>query len=117
MVKNATQPKIGELLDQAIEAFKHEYSGQLKDVVPKIYTSINLDALDHAYLIDLFSKIEFADDHKRKDIFGRIYEYFLGKFAVAEGEREVSSHTQISNKVDDRDPRREIGKDFRPGLR
>jgi type I restriction enzyme M protein len=96
LVKNATQPKIGELLDQAVESLEKEYPKQLKDVVPKIYTSINLDAFDYAYLIDQFSKIEFGDDHKGKDIFGRVYEYFLGKFAEAEGKKGGEFYTPRS---------------------
>ena len=87
IVKNATQPNIGEILDKAVEILEEEYPRQLKDVIPKIYTSINLDALDLAYLIDIFSSIDFGEDHKGKDIFGRIYEYFLGKFTEAEGKK------------------------------
>jgi type I restriction enzyme M protein len=91
LARNASQPQIGELLDQAVEALEREYPRQLKDVVPKIYTTINLDSFDYAYLIDVFSKIEFGEDHKDKDIFGRVYEYFLGKFAEAEGKKGASS--------------------------
>ena len=96
LVKNATQPNIGEILDRAVEVLEGEYPRQLKDVIPKIYTSINLDALDLAYLIDIFSSIEFGDDHKGRDIFGRIYEYFLGKFAEAEGKKGGEFYTPRS---------------------
>jgi len=96
LVKNAAQPNIGELLDQAVELLEEEYPKQLKDVIPKIYTSINLDALDLAYLVNTFSSIEFGDDHKGKDIFGRIYEYFLGKFAEAEGKKGGEFYTPRS---------------------
>ena len=84
LVKNATQPKIGEIIDNAIEILENEYPSQLKDVIPKNFAGINLDALDLAYLINLFTAIQFelADG---ADVFGRIYEYFLGKFAEAEG--------------------------------
>lgn len=43
LVRNASQPNIGELLDQAVEVLEEQYPRQLKDVIPKIYTSINLD--------------------------------------------------------------------------
>ena len=33
LVKNATQPKIGEIIDKAVETLEDEYPGQLKDVV------------------------------------------------------------------------------------
>jgi len=96
LIKNATQPNIGEILDRTVEILEEKYPKQLKDVIPKIYTSINLDSLDLAYLINIFSSIEFGDDHKGKDIFGRIYEYFLGKFAEAEGKKGGEFYTPRS---------------------
>lgn len=93
LVKNATQPNIGEILDEAVEILEEEYPRPLKDVVPKIFTSINLDALDLAYLINLFSSIQFGLEHKSKDIFGRIYEYFLGKFTEREGKKGGEFYT------------------------
>ena len=96
LVKNSTQSNIGETIDKAVEILEEEYPKQLKDVIPKIYTSINLDALDLAYLINIFNSIEFGDDHKGKDIFGRIYEYFLGKFAEAEGKKGGEFYTPRS---------------------
>ncbi|MCM8768886.1 MAG: type I restriction-modification system subunit M, partial [Candidatus Omnitrophica bacterium] len=96
IVKNANQPNIGEILDKAIEEIEEEYPRQLKDVIPKIYTSINLDSFDLAYLINNFTKIDFGYEHKGKDIFGRIYEYFLGKFAEAEGKKGGEFYTPRS---------------------
>lgn len=96
ILKNATQPNIGEILDKAIELLEEAYPKQLKDVIPKIYTSINLDAFDLAYLINIFSSIDFGYEHKKKDIFGRIYEYFLGKFAEAEGKKGGEFYTPRS---------------------
>jgi len=96
LVKNATQPNIGEILDRAVEVLEEEYPRQLKDAIPKIYTSINLDALDLAYLINLFSSIQIPLEHKAKDTFGRIYEYFLGKFAEAEGKKGGEFYTPRS---------------------
>jgi len=91
--KNANQPNIGEILDKAIEILEKEYPKQLKDVIPKIYTKINLDHYDLAYLINLFSSIQFGSEHRGKDIFGRIYEYFLGKFTEAEGKKGGEFYT------------------------
>lgn len=96
IVKNASKKSIGEILDKAIELLEENYPRQLKDVIPKIYTKVNLDHLDFAYLINLFSSIDFGDDHKGKDIFGRIYEYFLGKFAEAEGKKGGQFYTPRS---------------------
>jgi len=91
--KNANQQNIGEILDRAIEVLENEYPKQLKDVIPKIYTKINLDHYDLAYLINLFSSIQFGLEHRGKDIFGRIYEYFLGKFTEAEGKKGGEFYT------------------------
>lgn len=94
--KNANQPNIGEILDDAIEVLEKEYPKQLKDVIPKIYTKINLSPDDFAYLINAFSTIDFGGGHKGKDIFGRIYEYFLGKFTEAEGKKGGEFYTPRS---------------------
>ncbi|MDL1969738.1 MAG: type I restriction-modification system subunit M [Candidatus Desulfofervidaceae bacterium] len=94
--KNANQPNIGEILDNAIEILEKEYPKRLKDVIPKIYTKINLSPDDLAYLINVFSTIDFGDGHKVKDIFGRIYEYFLGKFTEAEGKKGGEFYTPRS---------------------
>jgi type I restriction enzyme M protein len=95
LVKNASQPNIGEILDKAVETLEETYPKQLKDVIPKIYTNINLDPLDHAHLINLFSTIQF-EVNNGKDVFGRIYEYFLGKFAEAEGKKGGEFYTPRS---------------------
>ncbi|MCM8765953.1 MAG: type I restriction-modification system subunit M N-terminal domain-containing protein, partial [Candidatus Omnitrophica bacterium] len=71
LLKHANQPNIGEILDKAIEILEEEYPKHLKDVIPKIYTRINLDSFDLAYLINTFTSIDFGYEHKRKDIFGR----------------------------------------------
>jgi type I restriction enzyme M protein len=94
--KNANQPNIGEILDNTIEILEKEYPKQLKDVLPKIYTKINLTPDDLAYLINVFSSIDFGDGHKGKDIFGRIYEYFLGKFTENEGKKGGEFYTPRS---------------------
>jgi type I restriction enzyme M protein len=96
LVRNAGQPNIGEILDRAVEVLEEEYPRQLKDAVPKIYTSINLDALDLAYLVNLFSSLQIPLEHRARDVFGRVYEYFLGKFAEAEGKKGGEFYTPRS---------------------
>jgi len=94
--KNANQPNIGEIIDKAIETLENEYSKQLKDVIPKIFSKVNLDYHDLAYLINLFSEIKFDCEDLDKDIFGRIYEYFLGKFTEVEGKKGGEFYTPRS---------------------
>ncbi|MEO2091716.1 MAG: SAM-dependent methyltransferase, partial [Gemmataceae bacterium] len=58
----------------------------LKGVLPKDYARPTLDKTKLGELIDLVSTIGLGDaDSRGKDILGRVYEYFLGKFANAEG--------------------------------
>jgi len=94
--QNANQPNIGEIIDKAIEALEDQYPKKLKDVIPKIYSKINLNYYELGYLINLFSEIEFDKDHLGKDIFGRVYEYFLGKFTEAEGSKGGEFYTPRS---------------------
>jgi len=96
LVKNANQPNIAEIIENAIETLEERYPKQLRDVIPKVYTSSNLDHYDLSYLINLFSKINFGYDHKAIDVFGRIYEYFLGKFTEIEGKRGGKFYTPRS---------------------
>lgn len=86
--KQAMKPDIGKYIDEALEAIENENPKQLKGVLPKIYSRVNLEPHNLGALINLFSKIQF--DYlktKEKDIFGRVYEYFIGNFADAEGKR------------------------------
>jgi len=87
-MQNANQQNIGEILDKNIVALENEHPNQLKDVILKIYTKINLDHYDLAYLNNLFSSIRFGLEHRGKDIFGRIYGYAFGKFTEAEGKKQ-----------------------------
>jgi type I restriction enzyme M protein len=82
---NAKQPTIGKLIDDAMMAIEKE-NPKLKSVLPKDYSRPSLDKYRLGELIDIISKIGFGDDESRsKDILGRVYEYFLGRFAAAEG--------------------------------
>jgi len=91
--KNARQPTIGELVDRAMEAVERE-NPSLKVVLPKDYARPALDKTRLGQLIDLISNITLggADNHAR-DILGRVYEYFLGQFASAEGKKGGEFYT------------------------
>ena len=82
---SAKQPTIGKLVDDAMVAIEKE-NPKLKGVLPKDYARPSLDKHRLGELIDIISKIGLGDDESRaKDILGRVYEYFLGHFAAAEG--------------------------------
>lgn len=60
----------------------------LKGVLPKDYARPALNKVMLGELIDLISGIALNDKGgKPKDVLGRVYEYFLGQFAGAEGKR------------------------------
>jgi type I restriction enzyme M protein len=81
----AKQPTIGKLVDDAMVAIEKE-NASLKGVLPKDYARPTLDKTRLGELIDLVSTIGLGDEESRgKDVLGRVYEYFLGKFANAEG--------------------------------
>jgi len=55
-------------------------------VLPKDYARPALDKARLGEIIDLIATIGLGDKHAReRDVLGRVYEYFLGKFAAAEG--------------------------------
>lgn len=86
-------PKIGQLVDAAMTAIERE-NPTLKGVLPKDYGRQALDKTRLGELIDLIGTIGLGDkESRRKDILGRVYEYFLGKFASAEGKNGGQFYT------------------------
>ena len=82
---NAKQPTIGKLIDDAMDAIERENPG-LRGVLPKRYAREDLDKRRLGELIDLIGTIAMGDaESQSKDVLGRVYEYFLGRFASAEG--------------------------------
>jgi hypothetical protein len=111
---SAKQPEIGKIVDDAMVAIERD-NPRLKGVLPKEYARPALDKHRLGELIDLIGTISFtvgagvspadadetaADDSRRynksKDILGRVYEYFLGMFASAEGKKGGQFYTPQS---------------------
>ena len=93
---NAKQPTIGKLIDNAMLSLEKD-NPSLKGVLPKEYAHPALSKTMLGELIDLFGKIDVGgDEAKAKDIFGRVYEYFLSEFAGAEGKRGGEFYTPRS---------------------
>jgi len=66
----------------------------LKGVLPKDYARLVLDKPRLGQLIDLVTNIRVGDaDARAKDVLGRVYEYFLGQFARAEGKKGGEFYT------------------------
>ncbi|MDP2683747.1 MAG: N-6 DNA methylase [bacterium] len=93
----AMQSDIGKKIDEAMELIERENPKQLKGVLPKIFTRTPLESQVLGELVNIFSKIKFDHDFdKEKDTLGRVYEYFLGQFASAEGKRGGEFYTPRS---------------------
>lgn len=89
-------PSIGKDIDDAMEAIEKE-NLTLKGILPKVYARPNLDKAALGGLIDLIGNIALGDEAaKSKDLLGRVYEYFLGEFANAEGKKGGQFYTPKS---------------------
>lgn len=80
---NARSLNIGKIIDDAMGSIEKENTS-LKGVLPKDYSRGALDMQRLGDLVDLISTISM-NAQGQKDILGRIYEYFLSRFASAEG--------------------------------
>ena len=80
---------IGKAINEAMKAIE-EQNEDLKDVLPKTYNNLEKSLL--VSLLKNFSAIPITEG----DAFGKIYEYFLGKFAMAEGQKGGEFFTPIS---------------------
>ena len=72
---------IGQAINDAMRAVEAQ-NPDLKDVLPKTY-----NRLDNAILVELLKIMASIPMDIEGDAFGKIYEYFLGKFAMAEGQK------------------------------
>ena len=82
--KQAKQDDIAVKIDTALHTVE-KTNKSLKGALPDNYFSrLGLDASRLAALIDLINNIDTVAD-KEEDVVGRVYEYFLGKFAATEG--------------------------------
>lgn len=112
---SAKQPTIGKIVDDAMVAIERD-NPRLKGILPKDYARPALDKNRLGELIDLIGTInllpgrargETTDDdddllraaespsqpYGSKDILGRVYEYFLSRFASAEGKKGGQFYT------------------------
>jgi type I restriction enzyme M protein len=95
---NAKQPTIGKTVDDAMVAIERD-NPRLKGVLPKEYARPGLDKHRLGELIDLIATIELTaasegeKTHRSVDLLGRVYEYFLTRFASAEGKNGGQFYT------------------------
>jgi type I restriction enzyme M protein len=96
---NAKQPTIGKIVDDAMVAIERD-NPRLKGVLPKDYARPGLDKQRLGELIDVIATIELTaasegeKTHRSVDLLGRVYEYFLTRFASAEGKNGGQFYTR-----------------------
>ena len=84
IIEHAKQDDIALIIDSALHVIEKN-NPSLKGALPDNYFSrLGLDASKLAALLDTINNIDTLADDK-EDVVGRVYEYFLGKFAAAEG--------------------------------
>jgi len=94
--KNAKKPEIGKLIDEALDGIERD-NRSLRGVLLKNYARPGLNKQRLGELIDLIGTIGLGDrENRSKDILGRVYEYFLGQFADAEGKKGGQFYTPRS---------------------
>jgi type I restriction enzyme M protein len=83
--ESAKRPEIGRLLDDAMGAIERD-NPRLKGILPRDYARPTLDWHSLGQLIDMVAAIGLGgSEAQARDVLGRVYEYFLQRFASAEG--------------------------------
>ena len=86
IMENAKQDNIFQIIDDALNEIEKK-NKQLTGALPNnYYSNLGLDKTKFASLLDEINKLDTQKD-KDNDLMGRVYEYFLGKFAIAEGKK------------------------------
>ena len=86
---NAEQDDIKVIIDDAFDVIQDlltEYNPQLQNLLPRIFVRSELSPKQTGGIINLLSHSKFSEkENPESDILGRIYEYYIGRFAMAEG--------------------------------
>lgn len=94
--QSAKTPQIGEIIDNAMDEIEKS-NDSLRGVLSKNYASPDLDKSRLGEVVDLISDISLGSERaKQSDILGRVYEYFLNKFASNEGKKGGEFYTPRS---------------------
>jgi len=95
IIKNSKQNDIALKIDTALHNIEKNNKA-LKGALPDNYFSrLALDVTKLSSLLDTINEIDTIKD-KSQDIVGRVYEYFLSKFALAEGKGKGEFYTPKS---------------------
>lgn len=93
------EQSIGQLVDGAMEGVMQD-NPQLAGTLPRIFNRDSVDQRRLGELVDLFNSARFTsqgqngtEGRRARDLLGEVYEYFLEKFAAAEGKRGGEFYT------------------------
>src|SRR5574344_1475567 len=95
IAENAHTPEIGKVLDDAMIEIENS-NAVLKNVLPKVYGTPDLDKIVLGEVVDLFTNMDMSDVNADKDILGRTYEYCIAQFAAYEGTKGGEFYTPSS---------------------
>lgn len=95
IIANSKQNDIAIKIDTALSTIEKK-NPALKGALPdNYYSRLNLDVSKLASLLDEINNIDVTKDNEQ-DIIGRVYEFFLSKFAIAEGKGKGEFYTPKS---------------------
>lgn len=91
------EKNVGQLVDAAMDLVMTA-NPSLAGTLPRIYNRDNVDQKRLGELLDLFNGARFSrqGNQRARDLLGEVYEYFLEKFARAEGKRGGEFYTPQS---------------------
>lgn len=93
LLAQATAPDIAQKLDKALGEIEAENVG-LKGVLYREFSRLALEPGKLGELMGLVARLKFdPDKHGSRDVFGEVYEYFLGQFAMNEGAKAGEFYT------------------------
>jgi len=89
--KFSKSEELGKILDEAFIEIEKE-NESLKNILPKTYSKLEIDQRRLGELIDLFTN-KLDTTNTNGDFFGKVYEYFMGKFARNLGQKGGEFYT------------------------
>lgn len=93
--ERSKQDDIAVKVDKAFEIIEKK-NKSLKGALPiNYFSTLGLETSKLSSLLDTINNIDTLKD-KEQDVFGRVYEYFLRKFAIAEGKGKGEFYTPKS---------------------
>jgi type I restriction enzyme M protein len=93
LLAQAAAPDFAQRLDKALGEIEAE-NAALKGVLYREFSRLELEPGKLGELMELIATVHFNPaDHGSRDVFGEVYEYFLGKFALKEGARAGEFYT------------------------